>query len=477
MWAMPTSSRPHSRLAEALSRSRLLLPLGLWASLLLTVGCISGCNPAPEETGRGIILLSIDTLGADHLGLYGYDRPTSPFLDSLSKRGVVFENAYVQLPGTLPSHMSMFTGLYPEEHGVFPPAGVLSPEIPTLPEILTDAGFRTAGHTEGGYVLGSFGFSRGFDEFSHEARRKEDDVERTLARGLSFLKTVQGGEDFFLFLHTYVVHDPYRPEERYLEPFWTGPKPETPAPTGAEMMKINRGEVSISQEGIDYYRALYDASIAYMDETLAGFVAAAEGLDLSQETTLIITSDHGEEFMQHGQLTHVQAYPETMKVPLIFAPIGSGSHLTPRRINTPAESVDLATTILEMAGIPTPHPNSGESLVGFLEGDRDANDPGEAFGTQFTYPFRILVSKEDNGLWFYREQRPREEQEASQQQLFDLLQDQEAAFDLAPTRPDILDPLTRRIGSYDRSPVAAPYTPLTFDKDLEDRLRAMGYIE
>ena len=112
-----------------------------------------GCTRVPKARGR-FILISIDTLRADHLGAYGYARPTSPFLDSLAARGTLFENAVVQLPGTLPSHMSIFTGLYPGEHGVYPPEAVLSPRVATLPEVFRAAGLRTGGHTEGGYMEG-----------------------------------------------------------------------------------------------------------------------------------------------------------------------------------------------------------------------------------------------------------------------------------------------------------------------------------
>ncbi|MGB5400530.1 MAG: sulfatase-like hydrolase/transferase, partial [Thermoanaerobaculia bacterium] len=151
--------------------------------LLLTLGCEAEPTKTLAPT-RGFILISIDTLRADHLSCYGYTRVTSPFIDTLAARGVLFENAFVQLPGTLPSHMSIFTGLYPAEHGVYPPDGVLSPEIPTLPEIFQANGFRTGGFTEGGYVDGDYGFARGFEVFSDRAGQVESDVEETFGRGL-----------------------------------------------------------------------------------------------------------------------------------------------------------------------------------------------------------------------------------------------------------------------------------------------------
>src|SRR4029077_17254045 len=115
------------------------------------VGCGRGAGPAPRAT-RGYVVVSIDTLRADHLGCYGYRQPPSPFLDSLARRATLFEQAYAQYPSTLVSHMSMFTGLQPREHGVFPPNSVLPAEVETFPEVFQRHGFRTAGFTEGGFV-------------------------------------------------------------------------------------------------------------------------------------------------------------------------------------------------------------------------------------------------------------------------------------------------------------------------------------
>ncbi len=211
----PAASCPSwSRLRRGSRRRRLQL-----SRRVPGTGAARRRRPTPPQTGfepaptRGYILISIDALRADHLGLYGYPKPTSPFLDELARRATVFDHAFAQVPSTLPSHMSMFTGLYPAEHGVFPPSAVLAPEIRTLPEILLHAGFRTAGHTEGGYVQGGYGFARGFGEWTDTPYADDTDVERTFGRGVAFLQSVQPGERFFLFLHTYTVHDPYWPPE------------------------------------------------------------------------------------------------------------------------------------------------------------------------------------------------------------------------------------------------------------------------
>ncbi len=309
---------------------------------------------------RGYILISIDALRADHLGAYGYGRPTSPFLDELAARATLFERAYAQVPSTLPSHMSIFTGLYPAEHGVFPPSSVLAPEIRTLPEVLLHAGFRTAGHTEGGYVQGGYGFSRGFQEWTDTPYASDTDVERTFGRGIAFLKSVRPGERFFLFLHTYTVHDPYAPPERYRKLFWPGPPPPGAGePDGPHFAAINGGLATTTPAAVEYYKALYDASIRYLDDVTRKFFAELEGSGLAHDTTVIFTADHGEEFREHGRLVHTQIYPECLHIPLIV--VHPGQHAG-ARIGRLVQTIDLAPTIYGLAGVAPPPRLSGTSL-------------------------------------------------------------------------------------------------------------------
>lgn len=344
---------------------------------------------------RGYILISIDTLRADHLGCYGYGEDTSPFIDSLADRGVRFEHAFVQLPGTLPSHMSIFTGLYPAEHGVYPPAGVLPSDIETLPEVFRRGGFRTAGHTEGGYVHGRFGFARGFDEFDDEANGRETDVERTLARGLEFLERLGPQDRFLLFLHTYVVHDPYAPEASYLRQFWDGPIPEAFPPIGPNLTAFNRGEKSLSSEAVSYFRAAYDASIRYADDVLREFFAEVEALGLDDEVTVILTSDHGEEFVEHGMLAHSQIYRETLQVPLIVVhPAVAG----PRVVSAVVESIDIPAALYELAGLEPERPISGSSFVSLLRGVLPRPDETEAFAERHDRRARSVIRSREGEL-------------------------------------------------------------------------------
>jgi arylsulfatase A-like enzyme len=348
----------------------------LCLSILLLVIFLAGAcaDPGSRDSSyasytptRGFILVSLDTLGADHLGAYGYDRETSPFFDSLATRGVLFENVFVQWPSTLVSHVSMFTGLEPREHGVFAPSSVLSLDIETLPERFRRHGFRTAGHTEGGYVCEDLGFDRGFDEFKARHVQADTDIELTLRRGLDFLRGLGEDERFFLFLHTYAVHDPYEPPEHYHSLFeQRSDVDEHPDSDGGFLRDVNMGRHTISPKTLAHYRAMYDATIRYLDDMLEDFFAELENLGLLEDTTIVLTSDHGEEFMEHGKLAHSQVYAETLRVPLVILHPDQRPGM---RVPDLARSIDIAPTLYDLARIPLPEPISGRSLVPLMKGD------------------------------------------------------------------------------------------------------------
>ena len=363
--------------------------------LVLATACVlGGCNKGLDlASTRGYVLISIDTLRADHLGCYGYRRPTSPFIDSLAAQGLLFENAFAQFPGTLPSHMSMFTGLYPSEHSVFPPDGVLAPDISTISESFKRSNFKTSGHSEGGFVHGGYGFERGFDEWNHDAKKIESDVERTFHRGLEFLRQIGDDDRFFLFLHTYAVHDPYFPTPRYDQTFWDGPPPESFSPTGPNLIAFNRGELELSVEALEFFKSRYDSAIRYTDEVLEEFFEGLTGLGLLGDTTVILTSDHGEEFLEHGRLSHSQVYPETVRVPLLLIHPSLDSAM---RVQSPVQLIDIAPTLAELADLKGPR-MSGKSLLAGLPEMRHRVG-GEAYSESSRQKQRALFRLDRQGF-------------------------------------------------------------------------------
>jgi arylsulfatase A-like enzyme len=360
------------------------------AALLALAAFATGCAGKPKEppaplprATRGYVLISIDTLRADHLGCYGYERPTSPFLDSLARRGTLFEEAYSQFPSTLVSHMSMLTGLYPREHGVLVPDAVLAPEVETVAEVFQRAGFHTGGFTEGGYVSGRYGFRRGFDEFVSRDRNRNRPVATTFRRGVDFLEGLKPNQRFFLFLHTYAVHTPYDAPEEYVKPFWPGAPPAGAVnPTGAELTRVNAAGEPLPGPVVDWLRAIYDGGIRQTDEVVGSFFHDLERLGLANDVTVIVTADHGEEFLEHGLFNHTQLYRETLHVPLLV--IHPDQHAAVRHAGV-TQLVDVAPTLYELARVhPKGHPSgvSRARLVGQAAPPEAGTAWSEAFDGQ-----------------------------------------------------------------------------------------------
>jgi arylsulfatase A-like enzyme len=345
--------------------------------------------PPPRPT-RGYVLISIDTLRADHLGSYGYERPTSPFFDSLAARGTLFTEAYAQYPSTLVSHMSMFTGLLPREHGVFPPNSILAPEVETFPQVFQRAGFRTAAFTEGGYVSGRFGFRRGFDTFHVRGRQGGRQLASTFRRGVEFLAGLAPDQRFLLFLHTYAVHTPYDAPARYRSMFWQGPRPaDAVGGTSRALVDHNLEGGPLSPQAVAHTTALYDAGIRETDEVLGRFFAELSRLRLADDVTVILTSDHGEEMQEHGRFLHTQLYREVMRVPLLVL---HPDRREPVRHAGVVQLTDLAPTLYELAALRPQGSPSGRSLAGLLgraaaPGDGIAWADGEE-GERATYQRR-----------------------------------------------------------------------------------------
>jgi hypothetical protein len=356
----------------------------------------------------------LDTLRADRLSAYGYGEETSPFLARLAERATVFQRVLAPYPATLVSHMSLFTGLYPQQHGVYPPNGVLAAEVPTLPERFRAAGFRTAGFTEGGFVAGGYGFARGFETFADPPYQRDTDIEATLERGLAFLRGLGPEERFFLFLHSYAIHDPYAPPGEFATRFAPADPSRAALSKGENLRDFNRGKHAFDLATVEDFGRLYDGTIRYVDEVLAAFVAEVERLGLADETTLVLTSDHGEEFLEHRRLGHTQLYPESLFVPLFLV---HPDQLSGVRLSTLAQLVDLAPTLYDLAGISAPPGLPGTSLVPCLRDPASCPD-AEAYAEVFDeernrtlivreggdlYQFHLVVYDSDpDGTWISR---------------------------------------------------------------------------
>jgi arylsulfatase A-like enzyme len=333
------------------------LPLLIWTWVF---GCAPAAPPLPPPPLPNIFLISIDTLRPDHLGSYGYERDTSPFLDELAGEGTRFEEAVVVTHGTAPSHASMLTSLPQELHRVAyadATAMGLPDDITMLQEYLQERGYVTLATTGGGNIGRRLGFARGFDQFNHRARK----VNAGAHKMVKMIRNHSGsGQPIFAFFHTYQVHSPYQPPERYRELF--GKYDSTFIPTSENLLAIiDEPRAHLSEEDLNHIEALYDAGIRFTDDTLRDLFRQLRELGFLDDVVVVVTSDHGEEFAEHGGLLHGgQLYDELLRVPLIFQGRGIAAGIIDDRRVT---SLDVAPTLLGCAGLEIPAEMQGRDLL------------------------------------------------------------------------------------------------------------------
>ena len=323
-------------------RKRIPVWLAAW-----TLACAAFCASPPLENRDGVnynvLLITIDTLRADHLGAYGHDGIATPNIDALAGRGMRFDRAYTTCPVTLPSHVSIHTGTYPPYHGVRG-NGIfrMRESLQTLAESLKAKDYAT-GAVVGSVVLASdYGLDQGFDSYDDEiegeagvdlvtAERKADEVTR---RALEFLAD-RGDEPFFLWAHYFDPHTIYEPPARFAE---------------------------------QYPDSLYDGEIAYVDEQVGLLLADLRARGLEDDTLVVLVGDHGEGLGDHGEGIHgVLLYDSTLRVPLIMA--NAQLLPDPGMVDTTVSIVDVLPTILDVVGL-NPGPNvHGSTLVPLLSGE------------------------------------------------------------------------------------------------------------
>ncbi len=424
--------------------------------------------PAPN-----LILISLDTLRADHLPTYGYPRDTAPFLDGLARSGTVFEHAITAASSTTPAHMSLFTSLPPSAHGVVKISdfSALAPGARTLAEMLGAQGFVTAAFCEDGAITRGRGFERGFDFYYENPppvpHVPEVQSARTFARALDWLDGT-GERRLFLFLHTYEVHAPYEPPAAWEGHF------EGDGHSGEEPGRLKRD--------------LYDREIRYLDGRLEALWSGLAERGLLERSLVVVTSDHGEEFYEHGFWGHgATVYEEQLRVPLLFVGPGVPSG---QRIAAPVGFTDILPTLLELMGVPVPAQATGTSFAPLLRGE--PAPPGwsdRPFYSEAWYPERlgnrkrVLMQPTIAVRQGQRKLLRRTTRKGFQYEYYDLARDPHEQIDLHPRKAPRAADLHALLEQYDtqNAAIANELTPSktapTLDPDQKTRLRALGYTE
>lgn len=396
------------------------------ARLELEVEAVSGYDPShglavwqvprlsrwsKDHRGLNILLISIDTLRADHVSSYGYDRVTSPNLDRwVAERGVLFDTVVASSPWTLPSHVSMLSGLDALRHGANH-EGLVAP-VELVSEVLARDGFETFAVTGGAWVHPRYGFSSGFDAYRYWPPGRSS--ERELEEGIDgLLARLDGLHDtrFFAFFHTYEVHSPYRPRKPWIDRW----DPEAAAFEGRiELKEVGTGHVGrkrfhvhsadqpphpASPREIEMALNRYDSTIAYTDAQLTRILDYLDRNDLADSTAVIVTADHGESFGDHEGLDgHAYLYDFNVLVPLLVVAPGVADPGT--RVTQQVRLIDLAPTILELAGSEVPGGMDGVSLVPQLEG-REIGAVGDAWSYAAKTNRGIALRTQDGMKYIY----------------------------------------------------------------------------
>lgn len=337
------------------------------------------------NTQPNILLISIDSLRADHLGCYGYSKPTSPFIDSLASQGVTAEHLLCPGLPTYPSYTTLYTGQHPLTHGIMAHGGdaKLDRNAPFLPQILIEAGYTTCAVDN--LMHGRIWFGRGYEYYIDPSVRlsmltMNVTCDQLNKRAIPWLHEHKD-EPFFFFIHYWDVHWPFMPPKAYKDLFYDGTNPTDPTntslapfwkhPLGAvakqTWLRTPKGPVTDPA----YVSALYDRELRYLDDGISRLVGALDELGLAERTLVIFTGDHGESLAEHNIFfDHHGLYECTIHVPFIARwpkTLPEGARISPM-----VQVSDIAPTILEAAGIEQPETMEGRSFWKRLTGE----DPG-----------------------------------------------------------------------------------------------------
>ena len=365
--------------------------IGKYLIFILMAGVVFACGEPPAKRGEArinVLLISIDSLRPDHLGCYGYERDTSPVMDSLARDGVLFNNTISTTSWTLPSHISLFTSMDIMVHGVEGDGLSLHKDIGTLAQVLKEDGYRTVAFCSSPYMNPAFGFDRGFDlyhnidldnpEFENTVLPPEEQRDAVHADITSPRITELASEwleknekdTFFLFLHMWDVHYDYIPPDPYdrkFDPDYTGDI------DGRDFINNPAINPEMDKRDLEHIIALYDGEIAWVDHHLGLIVAKLKELGVFERTLIVITADHGDEFFEHGGKGHRNTlYDEVVKIPLIVH--GPGVLDPGMKVVDQAGIIDIAPTILNLCGLKIPSWMQGRSL---LPGSGDLVDQGD----------------------------------------------------------------------------------------------------
>ncbi|MBN1826598.1 MAG: sulfatase [Candidatus Eisenbacteria bacterium] len=446
------------------------------AAALLLASLFLSCGGGEKAPLRGAVLILIDTCRYDDVGARTEAGPVTPNLDAFTERAVRFTRASSPAPWTLPSVASLLTGLYPTSHGAagrYPEFSRLRDEVTTLPERLRAAGFRTAAFVNVAFLDPVLGLDRGFDLYDYVpgANLTIRRAGETFDEAIRWLDENRE-EPFFLLIHLFDPHMDFDPPEpfrtRFLETYdWEMEPPFT----GVERWKKER---MVTPEIRDFARTLYRAEIAAVDEGCGRFFEWMDGAGLMDETVVVVTADHGEEFWDHGRFEHGHSlYEELLHVPLLLR---AGNRFKPAEVDRRVGLVDVMPTLLDVLGEEDGGEGDldGESLAPLIEG-KAPDGPRYRFAESLLYGQEWKAVIGERYKFSYNEEQRR-------MALFDLLIDPGEKQDLAETDEEIVKEMADLLLAWFRGQLERTGGSLRggevvdMEEEVVEKLRSLGYI-
>lgn len=422
------------------------------AAAMTAVLCFPvGCRKNKINRGRAnVIIITMDTTRADHIGAYGYNYIRTPNIDSLASEGVLFENAYSVVPLTLPSHTSIMTGLYPPAHGVRDNNRFSVPEeVTTLAELLKQKGYQT-GAIIAAFVLDrAFGLSQGFDVYDDSGLNKSTENQIVPERkadvvtnhAIAWLKYNKGRQPFFLWVHYYDPHAVYAPPDPFSKEYSASP---------------------------------YDGEIAFVDQQISRLIGEARKSSGDMPLAIVLTADHGDSLGDHREMTHgLFVYNSTMHVPLIL----DAPKMLPAgiRIKSRVTNVSIAPTVLDLLGMQIPQWMQGKSLLTAITGE-DKDEDREIYLESET-PFYSYNWSDLRAVLF----RDYYYIDAPKPELYDIRTDYEQLFNLADSQPETVERMAKRLAALEKEISKKNFQQsarsIRISAEAQQKLNALGYIE
>lgn len=464
-------------------------PVG--TALVLLVGVNAAAGLLDDDAPRprlNILLITIDTLRADHLGAYGYDRPTSPNLDRLAREGILFWRAASQWPKTTPSFASMMSSTWPHTNGLIRTTALRMPDrFLMLAELLKAGGYDTRAAVANPNLATVFNFDQGFDTYLDvwkDAERRR--TESVTQHGIELLRDTSGKRPFFYWLHYFDPHARYEPPARFARLFVNDKHfdPTWRVPLQRERRKDLGGIPTTANLGndtrVDYYVAKYDAEIRAVDEQVGILLKELERRGLADKTLVVVTADHGESlgdhnyFFEHGRFP----YDSCVRVPLIVR--GPGTGAPGRIVRSPVGLIDLAPTLLDLAGLPANPEAQGKSLRRLLDGERVGGSRWAFTYTESGYAkdYQRSITSERYKLVSVPDPEDRKVMQGRDLELYDLQRDPGETRNVIDEQPKVAEAMKKQLDRWiaeSGAPSEAP-AEVTLDKQTEEELRSLGYL-